>query len=212
MFRFVMLMMLWVPPAASAAPSILVYGDSLSAAYGIANDQGWAVLLQKKLTALGYPHRVANASISGETTSGGRSRIAATLKQQQPAIVILALGANDGLRGLPVKDMQANLAAIIAACRAQRARVLLVGMRIPPNYGPRYTEAFAAAYPELSRQFKLPLVPFLLDGVGGDRALTQEDGLHPTAAAQPRLLENLWSELQPLLGMPVKTKSRQAAS
>jgi len=211
MFRFVVLMMLWMP-AASAAPAILVYGDSLSAAYGIAKDQGWAVLLQKKLAAEGYAHQVANASISGETTSGGRSRIATTLKQQQPSIVILALGANDGLRGLPVKDMQANLAAIIEACRERRAKVLLVGMRIPPNYGPRYTEAFAAAYPGLSRQFKLPLVPFLLDGVGGDRALTQEDGLHPTAAAQPRLLDNLWPALKPLLGPPGKVSPGQAAS
>ena len=212
MFRFVLLMMLWMPIGASADPVILVYGDSLSAAYGIAKDQGWAVLLQKKLSALGYPHQVANASISGETTSGGRTRITTTLKQQQPAIVILALGANDGLRGLPVKDMQSNLAAIIEACRAHRAKVLLVGMRIPPNYGPRYTEAFTASYPQLARQFKLPLVPFLLDGVGGNRDLTQEDGLHPTAAAQPRLLDNLWPKLKPMLGKPVKPKSGQAAS
>lgn len=212
MFRFVLLLCLWMPLYAAAAPTILVYGDSLSAAYGIAKDQGWAVLLQKKLAANGFPHRVANASISGETTSGGRSRIDAALAQHKPAIVILALGANDGLRGLPVKDMEKNLAAIIETCRARRANVLLAGMRIPPNYGPGYTRQFTAAYPALARRFRLALVPFFLDGVGGNRDLTQDDGLHPTAAAQPRLLDNVWPHLKPMLGKPGKTKPAQAAS
>lgn len=182
-----------------ATPTLLVYGDSLSAAYGIPKDQGWVDLLQKKLRAHGYPHQVINASISGETTSGGLTRIAHTLRQHRPELVVLELGANDGLRGLPVADMQRNLAAMIEAAHAQHASVLLVGMRIPPNYGPRYTEAFADSYRQLARRFRLPLVPFLLEGVADRPELMQEDNLHPTAAAQPKILENVWPSLLQLL-------------
>lgn len=198
--RLFVIILLWLPLSAAATPTILVYGDSLSAAYGIATDQGWAHLLQRRLAAQGYPHRVANASISGETTSGGLARIEGTLRQHRPQLVILALGANDGLRGLPVADMRRNLAAIIEHCQRQGARVLLVGMRIPPNYGPHYTRDFAESYAQLAGQYRLPLVAFLLDGVGGQRELIQDDGLHPAAAAQPKMLDNVWVQLQPLLG------------
>lgn len=159
-------------------------------------------LLQQRLAQQGFPHHVVNASVSGETTSGGLSRLAAALKQHQPDIVILELGANDGLRGLPVNDMQRNLRAMIEASRAVKAHVLLVGMKIPPNYGPHYTQEFAASYPQLAQQYGLPLVPFLLDGVAGKAELTQDDGLHPNAAAQPRVLDNVWSALLPMLRKP----------
>lgn len=194
-------MPLWV----LAAPTILIYGDSLSAAYGIPRDKGWTELLQLRLAEKGYSHRVANASISGETTSGGLSRIDDTLKQTRPEVVILELGANDGLRGLPVDEMQRNLAAMIEACQRHDAKVLLLGMRIPPNYGPRYTREFAASYKSLAKQYQVPILEFFLDGVAGKRLLTQEDGLHPTEAAQKRLLENVWSVLPKVLGKPVKT-------
>ena len=185
--------------AATDAPTILVFGDSLSAAYRIPRDQGWVALLQQRLQQQGLPHRVVNASVSGETTSGGLSRLPAALQEHNPDIVVLELGANDGLRGLPIPAMQRNLRAMIEASQDVGARVLLAGMLIPPNYGPRYTSAFAASYTELAERFDLPLVPFLLDGVAGKRAFTQEDGLHPTAAAQEKILDNVWETLQPLL-------------
>jgi acyl-CoA thioesterase-1 len=206
---FLWLMLLCLPLQALAAPTILVYGDSLSAAYGIAREQGWAALLQRRLTDEGYPHRVVNASVSGETTAGGLSRFDAEFKTAQPVIVILELGANDGLRGLPTTDMKHNLDAMIAAARQGHASVLLLGMRIPPNYGPQFTRQFASVYDALSRQYRLPLVPFFLDGVAGNRALVQEDGLHPTAAAQPRLLENIWPALKPLLGKPLSGAAKR---
>ena len=184
---------------AADAPTILVFGDSLSAAYRIPRDQGWVALLQQRLQQQGLPHRVVNASVSGETTSGGLSRLPAALQEHNPDIVVLELGANDGLRGLPIPAMQRNLRAMIEASQDVGARVLLAGMLIPPNYGPRYTSAFAASYTELAERFDLPLVPFLLDGVAGKRAFTQEDGLHPTAAAQEKILDNVWETLQPLL-------------
>ena len=187
-----------VEPTASQ-PTILVYGDSLSAAYRIPREQGWVSLLQQRLQQQGLPHHVVNASVSGETTSGGVSRLPAALKQHQPDIVVLELGANDGLRGLPITDMQRNLRTMIEASQASHARVLLVGMLIPPNYGPRYTREFAASYGELAKRYDLPLLPFLLDGVAGKQELTQDDGLHPTAAAQEKIIENVWDTLQPML-------------
>ena len=189
-------------PAMASTPTILVFGDSLSAAYNIPRERGWVALLQQRLQQQGFPQHVVNASVSGETTSGGLSRLAAALKQHKPDIVILELGANDGLRGLPVSDMQRNLRAMIEASRAAKARVLLVGMKIPPNYGPRYTQEFAASYPQLAQQYDLPLVPFLLDDVAGKAELTQDDGLHPNAAAQAKVLDNVWSALQPMLRKP----------
>ena len=185
--------------AHAAQPVVLVVGDSLSAAYGIDQDEGWVALLQQRLER-DYPgYRVVNASISGDTTRGGLGRIDAALRTHAPAVVILELGGNDGLRGLPVKDMRTNLGAIITKSLAAQARVLLVGMRIPPNYGPLYTKGFEAVFTELAKQFDIARVPFLLDGVALNPSLIQDDGIHPRAAAQPRMLENVWPQLVPLL-------------
>ena len=185
--------------SATDTPTILVFGDSLSAAYRIPRDRGWVALLQQRLHQQALPQQVVNASVSGETTSGGWTRLPAALKQHRPDIVVLELGANDGLRGLPVADMQRNLEAMIKASQDAGARVLLVGMLIPPNYGPRYTHAFAASFKELAERYDLPLLPFLLEGVAGKRALPQDDGLHPTASAQEKILDNVWEVLQPML-------------
>lgn len=183
----------------AATPTILVYGDSLSAAYGIPREQGWVTLLQRRLQNQGFPHQVVNASISGETTSGGLSRMQSTLKQYQPEIVLIELGANDGLRGLPLSDMQHNLTAMIEASQAVKARVVLLGMMIPPNYGQQYTKAFAESYSKLAQRYRLPLVTFFLDGVAGNPALVLDDGLHPSVTAQPQILDNVWKVLQPEL-------------
>ena len=180
-----------------AASKILVFGDSLSAAYGILQADGWVNLLDKKLSTKNI--KVINASISGETTSGGLSRIAATLKQHQPNIVIIELGANDGLQGLSIKQMQANLRGMITASLKAKSRVLLVGMNIPPNYGSAYQIAFRNTFPQLAREYKVSLVPFLLDGIAGKPELNQEDGIHPKATSQPQLLENVWVFLKQLL-------------
>ena len=191
-------------PAARAAgtpasPTILVLGDSLSAAYGIRVEQGWVALLQARLRAKGYGHRVVNASSSGETTGGALARLPRALSAHRPGIVIVELGANDGLRGLPVADIRANLDAIIRNSQQAGARILLVGMRIPPNYGPAYTAGFHGVFVELARRHKLPTVPFLLEDMALDEDMFQEDGLHPTAAAQPVLLDTVWPHLEPLL-------------
>jgi len=185
--------------AAASERTLLVFGDSLSAAYGLRLDQGWVSLLQKRLQSQGYGYRVLNASVSGETTDGGRSRLARALSQHQPELVILELGANDGLRGLPVKDVQVNLAQMIGVIRKAGAKTLLVGIKIPPNYGAQYTRAFAAMYESLAKEQNVPVVPFLLDGIALDPQLMQADGLHPNAPGQPRVLENVWPYLQPLL-------------
>lgn len=185
--------------ANAANPTILVYGDSLSAAYGLKRSQGWVALLQKKLAAQHYQYTVINASMSGETTSGGLSRISNTLTKTKPNIIIIELGANDGLHGLPVKEMKANLDAIIKQSKKTNSKVLLIGMKIPPNYGPQYTEAFSEAYAQLSQQHQVALVPFMLDNIAAKPTLIQDDGLHPNALAQPILLDNIWSTLQPLL-------------
>ena len=190
-------------PPASAAPSVLVWGDSLSAAHGIPRDQGWVALLRARLKALGI--QVVNASVSGETTQGGLSRLPDALKRVKPVIFILELGANDGLRGLPLKQMQANLSTMIELARAAGAKILLIGMRLPPNYGRAYTRRFARVYRDIADREKIPLLPFLLDGVADDFDKMQADGLHPTAAAQPRLLENVW---QPLRALLAEVKSR----
>ena len=186
-------------PVFAENSKILIYGDSLSAAYGIPQQQGWAALLQKKLHLEHYRYDVVNASISGETSSGGASRIAATLKQIKPKIVILELGANDGLRGLPIKEMTDNLSTIIQQSKKARAKILVVGMRIPPNYGPKYAEAFSRSYLQLSIKHKTALVPFMLENIAAKPHLIQDDGLHPNALGQPLVLENIWPKLQPLL-------------
>ena len=179
---------------------ILVYGDSLSAAYRMPQQQGWVSLLQQRLQTQGYPYHVVNASVSGETTSGGLSRLQITLRQHKPDIVLLELGANDGLRGLPLAQMRNNLEAMIKAIQATGADVILLGIMIPPNYGPKYTQEFSQSFTELAKRFDLPLVNFLLEGVAGKPELTLDDGLHPSAIAQPRSLENVWQILYSELG------------
>jgi acyl-CoA thioesterase-1 len=186
--------------AAAAGKTILVYGDSLSAAYGLALDQGWVALLAKRLAAEGYDYSVANASISGEITSGGLARLPQALARHRPTIVIFELGANDGLRGLPLAQMKSNLDAMIREAQRAGAKVLLVGMRMPPNYGPDYTQRFAAVFTELAKARRVALVPFLLEGFAAREELFQGDRMHPTAEAQPLLLDNVWRELAPLLG------------
>ena len=193
---------------ASSPSTILVYGDSLSAAYGIRPEQGWVALLAQRLTAQGYGYQVINASVSGETSGGGRERLPRALQLHRPGIVILELGANDALRGLPVDGIRDNLAGMVQLSQAARARVLLVGMRMPPNYGPRYTEGFARIFAEVANQYHLPLVPFLLDKVALDPALMQTDGLHPDAAGEPAVLDTLWPHLKPMLGKKSKNGGR----
>jgi acyl-CoA thioesterase-1 len=183
----------------AASGTILVFGDSLSAGYGINVEEGWVALLQKRLRTQGYGYRVVNASVSGETTSGGRQRLAHALSVHKPVLVILELGANDGLRGLPISDTHANLAKMIHDARAAGARVLLIGMKIPPNYGPRYTSEFEHTFQDLAHQQSVVFVPFLLSGVALNTALIQADGLHPNAKGQPTVLETVWAGLKPML-------------
>jgi len=197
--RLVLVCALAAPAAAFSAATILVFGDSLSAGYGLPQEQGWVHLLEQRLRAEKLDYKVVNASISGETTLGGRSRIEAALKTHRPALVILELGANDGLRGATPESIRRNLEAISDACRRAQARVLLVGIRLPPNYGTAYTEKFHDVFGAVARSRKLPLVPFLLDGFANDRMLFQDDGIHPSAAAQPLMLDTIWKELKPLL-------------
>jgi acyl-CoA thioesterase-1 len=182
--------------------TILVFGDSLSAAYGIAAKRGWVALLDERLQREQLDYSVVNASISAETTAGGVSRLPGALARHRPAVVILELGGNDGLRGLPVAQMKKNLAAMIRMSQKAGAKVLLVGMRVPPNYGPEYTQDFAAAFAELTRARNTALAPFLLEGVAEDLRLFQPDRIHPTENAQPILLENVWKALRPLLKSP----------
>ena len=188
-------------PSPAKQETIMVYGDSLSAAYGMQPEQGWVALLTHKLKADAKTAqvRVINASISGETTSGGRARIRADLAANKPTIVLVALGANDGLRGLAVTEARANLRAILDAIQTANARAVIVGIQIPPNYGIDYARDFRDLFPALARARKLPLVPFLLDGIADNLDLFQADRLHPIAAAQPRILHNVWATLQPLL-------------
>jgi acyl-CoA thioesterase I len=186
--------------AQADAPVILVFGDSISAGYGLARvEQGWVALLQTRLEQQGYGYQVVNASVSGETTAGGLARLPRALHLHRPKLVILELGGNDGLRALPVAPMRANLASMIDLARDAGAKVLLLGMRMPPNYGPDYTEQFRSAYSDLARADKLPWVPFLLTGIALSPTLMQADGVHPNALGQPRLLNNVWPLLTPLL-------------
>ncbi|HRF45950.1 MAG TPA: arylesterase [Candidatus Competibacteraceae bacterium] len=193
------LMVLFGSAARAESPVILVLGDSLSAGYGIPVEKGWVSLLQRRLVERGFPYRVVNASISGDTTSGGLSRLPAALELHRPAIVVLELGANDGLRGQPPMAMSRNLSRMIERSQQAGARVLLAEMRIPPNYGPLYAQKFQATFGELAQHYAIPLIPFLLDGVAGNPALIQDDGLHPRAEAQPRILDNVWAVLEPAL-------------
>lgn len=185
--------------AAPAASTILVFGDSLSAGYGIAKQDAWPSLLETRLKDSGYSYAVVNASISGETTAGGRSRLADALKQHQPKIVIIELGANDGLRGLPVASMRDNLQTMIKQSQKIGARVMLVGMRIPPNYGRDYTEKFTTTFTDLAKEYGTAVVPFLFEGFAGRIDAFQADRMHPTAATQPLMLDTVWKQLKPML-------------
>lgn len=179
--------------------SILVYGDSLSAAYGIAQSRGWVALLAERLKREQPDYIVANASVSGETTAGGASRIKDVLKKNKPGIVVIELGANDGLRGLPVAQMKKNLSAMIEQAQKSGARVLVVGMKLPPNYGAEYTQAFEASFAELAKRYKSALLPFLLEGIAEKPEFFQPDRIHPTAEAQPLIAERVYKALRPLL-------------
>jgi acyl-CoA thioesterase-1 len=187
-------------PASAAAPrTVLVMGDSLSAAYNLRADEGWVALMEQKLRRERPGWKVVNASISGETSAGGATRIVAEVRRHRPAVVIIELGANDGLRGLDIAQTRVNLARMIGAAHGVGAKVLLVGIRLPPNFGPAYVGRFEATYPELSKRFGTALLPFLLEPVAADRANFQADQMHPVAAAQPRLRDHVWPALEPLL-------------
>ena len=186
-------------PAAAQQRNLLVWGDSLSAAYGIAEDQGWVELLSQRVEREFPAYRVINGSVSGETTTGGLERLPAMLAEYRPELVILELGGNDGLRGIPVVAIRENLAAMVRLIEASGGRVLLAGIRIPPNYGPRYTEPFHENYFSLAEEFELPLLPFLIEGIPEIPELMQSDGIHPVAEAQAIILENVWTVLEPML-------------
>ncbi len=187
--------------AYSAPKNLLVLGDSLSAEYGLQRGTGWTGLLQKRLQQNKLDYQVVNASISGDTTIGGRNRLPPLMAQHKPAVVVIELGANDALRGLPLKTSQDNLQAMIDLAHQQKAKVLLVGMQIPPNYGPDYTHRFSAMYQELAKSNKVALVPFFFEGIAADLSQFQADRIHPNEQAQPRLLDNVWPHLKPLLGL-----------
>lgn len=188
-----------IPVHAFAAGALLVFGDSLSSAYGISQKEGWVTLLQERLRSSGLDYTVVNQSISGETTSGGAARIKAVIAQAKPAVSIIALGGNDGLRGLPVRQMRDNLAQMVTAAKSSGSKVLLVGMKMPPNYGQAYTREFATVFQELSRQHRVAVVPFMLEGMDARRDLFQADNIHPVASAQPMILDTIWKQLRPLL-------------
>lgn len=188
--------------ASTASQTILVLGDSLSAGYGINVETGWVALLSQRLQRQGYAYRVVNASVSGETTGGGRARLPQLLEAHRPGIVVLELGSNDALRGLPLKQVRANLQNMIELAHSRKARVLLVGMQIPPNYGPSYSEGFSTLYADVAREYKLALVPFFMQNVALNAQLMQDDNLHPNERGQPKLLENVWPKLMPLLARP----------
>lgn len=179
--------------------TILVLGDSLSAAYGININEGWVALLQQQVINEGYDYKVINASVSGDTTRTGLSRIKSTLKSHKPEIVIIALGGNDGLRGLAFSEIENSLSSIIEACKNQHAETLLLGVRLPPNYGPVYNKQFAELYQRLAEHFDIILLPKMLDQVADNRDLMQDDGMHPKAKAQPLIMKNVWASLKSIL-------------
>ena len=187
---------------AAHGATLLIVGDSLSAPYGIGSNEGWVTLLEERLRQKRFDYSVVNASISGETSSGGATRIEELLKRTKPRAVVVALGGNDGLRGLPVGQMKENLSRIVEAASKRGARVLLVGVRIPPNYGMYYVREFEGAFANVAKRYNIALVPYMLKNVGERRELMQPDGIHPNAAAQPTILENIWPTLEPLLKKP----------
>ncbi|MBU0807796.1 MAG: arylesterase [Gammaproteobacteria bacterium] len=190
-------LLLWGP--AAFAGTVLVVGDSISAAFGLDTRQGWVALLENRLVEQGFDHQVVNASISGDTSAGGAARLPALLTEHQPELVIIELGGNDGLRGQPPMQLQQNLAAMVQQSQKVGAKVLILGMQLPPNYGVRYTTAFAAVFPKVATETGAELVPFVLEGIGGVPSMMQRDGIHPAAEAQSRLLDNVWPMLKPML-------------
>jgi acyl-CoA thioesterase I len=198
-FFLVMLFGTCVPSVAAPVPPVLVLGDSLSAAYGLAPNEGWVTLLDQRLQKQQPARAVVNASISGETSAGGLARLPPLLAQHKPSVVIVELGANDGLRGLPLADLHANLTKILTAVRTAGAQGVLLGIELPVNYGPQYRDGLRTLYRGLATEFNVPLVPFLLEGVALDPALMQDDGLHPKAPAEARVLQNVWDVVAPVL-------------
>lgn len=184
-------LLFWAVPSVYGQ-TLLVVGDSISAAYGLEMERGWVALLQQRLTARGLSYQVVNASISGDTSAGGRNRLPALLRQHQPSLVVIELGGNDGLRGLPLANLQDNLRTMVQLAKQQDAQVILLGMRIPPNYGARYTEGFYQVFQKVAEQESVPVVDFFLENVGGVPGMVQADGIHPTEQAQPILLDNAW--------------------
>jgi acyl-CoA thioesterase-1 len=193
----VVTLLLWAQGA--VAGTLLVLGDSISAAFGLDTRQGWVSLLEQRLAAEGFDYQVVNASVSGDTSAGGLARLPTLLAEHRPDLLIVELGGNDGLRGQAPAQLQQNLAAMVQQARKAGTRVLILGMKLPPNYGLRYTTAFADVFPQVAKEQDVALVPFLLEGAAGLPLMTQADGIHPTAAAQPRLLDNVWPVLKPLL-------------
>jgi acyl-CoA thioesterase-1 len=203
---FVLALLMAIAPAWSYgntarndSPTILVLGDSVSAGYGLASNEGWVALLQSRLKAQGYGYRVINASVSGETTTGGLARLPRALSVHRPQIVIVELGGNDGLRALPLEASRQNLERIIETAQSSGAQVLLLGMKIPPNYGPRYSQGFEKLFSNLARRYRLPFEPFFLEKIALAPGMMQADGLHPTAKAQPVMLDTVWPVLKPML-------------
>lgn len=203
--------MISVASYASEEPTVLIFGDSLSAGYGIDIDSSWPSLLQQRLQEQGYEHRVVNASISGETSSGGAERIRGALERFAPDLVVIELGGNDGLRGFPPARMKSNLESMITASLDSGAGVALLGIRIPPNYGARYTQTFEAVFDQLASQYDLPFMDFFMDGIALNAELMQSDGIHPTAEAQPRLLDNAWPAIKQALDARRHCEPRIAA-
>jgi acyl-CoA thioesterase-1 len=199
MLNRILLLLFLVLPNLAEARIILIVGDSLSAAYGIPVEQGWVSLLQERLDSRDYSCRIINASISGDTTANARARLSQALASHEPAVVLLELGGNDGLRGLSLTEMKSNLGAMIASVQETGAQLLLVGVQLPPNYGPRYTERFQSVYRELAVEHDLALLPSLVDGIGTEQKLMQQDGIHPNASAQPLIRGRVWEALLPLL-------------
>jgi len=200
--RFLVLLILVFAgfPANADTPAILVFGDSISAGYGLARvEQGWVGMLRAKLKDEGYGYQVVNASVTGETTAGGLARLPRALALHHPQVVILELGGNDGLRALPIDQMRSNLGKMVDLSADSGAKVLVLGMRIPPNYGPEFTEKFFAVFADVARDKKAPLVPFLLNDIALSPNLMQSDGVHPNELGQPKLLDNVWPRLRPLL-------------
>jgi acyl-CoA thioesterase-1 len=200
-----------VAAQSTPVPTIVVFGDSLSAGYGIDVDQSWTALLQSRLASQGYEHRVVNASISGETTEGGATRIIGTLENFEPELVVIALGGNDGLRGFPPQRIKSNLQAMIDASRATGASVVLLGIRIPPNYGTRYTQAFEQVFRDVAAESDVPWIEFFMEGVALNEDLMQDDGIHPNMQAQPVLLDNAWPVIVEALDRAANSKRSPVA-